>query len=152
MARLPKYAFKQDILYLRPKPSAPADESSPWYGQAAVGKNTLSVMVKEMRVEAGIGGKTNHSLCATGASAMFQGNVPEKIIQKTIGHRSTEAFRSYERACTEQEKALSKVLMTNTSFENESGQNSTATLKQQNLQVVTHTCGTAHSINRFLEI
>lgn len=53
---------------------------------------------------------------------MFQGNVPEKIIQKTTGHRSTEALHSYERVSTEQEKALSKVLMTNTSFENESGQ------------------------------
>ena len=101
LAKLPKYAFEQDILYLRPKASTPADDHSPWYEEAAVGKNTLSVMVKEMSAEAGIGGKTNHSLRATGASAMFRASVPEKIIQKTTGHRSIEALRSHERVSTE---------------------------------------------------
>ena len=48
LAKLPKYAFEQDILYLRPKAKTPADDHSPWYEEAAVGKNTLSVMVKEM--------------------------------------------------------------------------------------------------------
>ena len=70
LAKLPKYAFQQDILYLRPKASTPADDQLPWYEEAAVGKNTLSVMVKEMCAEPGIGGKTNHSLRATEASAV----------------------------------------------------------------------------------
>ena len=74
-------------------------------------------MVKEMCGEAGIGKKTNHSLCASGASAMFRANVPEKIIQRTTGHRSIEALRTYEQVSTEQQKAVSKVLMTNGSFE-----------------------------------
>ena len=64
MSKLPKYAIEQDVLYLRPKASVPADPDSPWYDEASVGKNSLSVMVKEMCAEAG---KTNHSLRATGA-------------------------------------------------------------------------------------
>ena len=63
-SKLPKYAFEQDTLYLRPKSSVPVDLSSPWYEEAAVGKNTLSVMVKQTCAEAGIGRKTNHSLHA----------------------------------------------------------------------------------------
>lgn len=45
--KLPKHDFKQDILYQHPKSSVPAYLSSPWYEEAAVGKNGLSVMVKE---------------------------------------------------------------------------------------------------------
>ena len=38
--------------------------------------------------EAGIHGKKNHSLRATGASAMFRATVPEKIIREVTGHQS----------------------------------------------------------------
>ena len=148
LAKLPKYAFEQDnILYLRPKATTPADLSLPWYEEAVVGKNTLSAMVKEMCAEAGIGGKTNHSLHATGASAMFQANVPKKIIQKTTGHRSIEALRSYERASTEQQKAVSRVLMSNTSFYSEN-QCEQCELRQQNVKVITHTNAAADNIGR----
>jgi len=34
------------------------------------------------------------------------------------GHRSIEALRTYERVSTDQQKAVSKVLMANASFEN----------------------------------
>ena len=52
------------------------------------------------------------------------------------GHRSIEALCSYERVSTEQQKAVSRVLMRNTSFgsENHSEENE---LCQQNVQVVT---------------
>ena len=63
--------------------------------------------------------KTNHSLRATGATAMFQANMPEKIIQKTTGHRSLEALRSYERISTQQHQAVSRVLMSNQSYRKE---------------------------------
>ena len=148
LAKLPKYAFEQDnILYLRPKATTPADLSLPWYEEAAVGKNTLSAMVKEMCAEAGIGGKTNHSLRATGASAMFQANVPKKIIQKTTGHRSIEALHSYERVSTEQQKAVSRVLMSNTSFDSEN-QCEQSELRQQNVKLITHTNAAADNIGR----
>ena len=46
----------------------------------------LGRMVKEFFSEIGITGKTNHSLRATGPSARFEANVPEKIIQERTGH------------------------------------------------------------------
>uniref|UniRef100_A0A1X7UYK7 Uncharacterized protein n=1 Tax=Amphimedon queenslandica TaxID=400682 RepID=A0A1X7UYK7_AMPQE len=49
-------------------------------------------MMKEMSTEAGFDKvKTNHSLQATGATAMFNAWLPEKIIQKNTSHRSLEA-------------------------------------------------------------
>ena len=115
--RLPKYAFVHDVLYLRPKPKCPADPDAPWYEEKPVGKNTHSTMMKGMSVECGIATKTNHSLRATGVTSMFQANVPEKIIQKTTGHRSVEALRSYERISANQYKSVSKVLMSNAMYE-----------------------------------
>ena len=46
MSKLPKDAFEQDVLYLRPKATVPADPDSPWYEEAPAGKNSLSVTVK----------------------------------------------------------------------------------------------------------
>lgn len=60
--------------------------------------------------------KTNR---ATGVTAMFQANVPDKVIQKTTEHSSIEALRSYERVSTQQHQAVSWVLMSNQSFEKE---------------------------------
>ena len=114
MKKLSKYAFDNDILYLRPKATAPSDPEAPWYDEAPVGKNTLATTVKEMCTEAGFDNKTNHSLRATGTSAMFRANVPEKIIQNTTGHRSIEALQFYVRISEEQHRAVSKVMMTNT--------------------------------------
>lgn len=73
-------------------------------------------MVKDMCWEAGIEQKTNR---ATGATAMFQANVPDKIIQKTTEHHSIEVLHSYERVFTQQHQAVSRVLMSNWSFEKE---------------------------------
>ena len=42
---------------------------------------------------------------------MFQSNVSEKVIQKTTGHRSLQALRTYERTSTAQHQDVSKVLM-----------------------------------------
>ena len=113
LSKLPKYAFENDILYLRPKKVMPSDESEPWYENVPVGKNVLSSMVKNMCLEGGIAGKSNHSLRASGATAMFQNGVPEKIIQKVTGHRSLEALCEYERVSTDQNVQVSKILMSN---------------------------------------
>ena len=74
-------------------------------------KNKLGSMVKDMCVEYGIELKSNHSLCATGASALFQSNVPEKIIQKTTGHCSLDALCMYQKTSVEQHQAVSRLLM-----------------------------------------
>ena len=50
-----------------------------------MGKETLGSMVKTMCAKAGItGNKTNHSLKATGATRMFEGNVPEKLFKSEL--------------------------------------------------------------------
>jgi len=118
LSKLPEFAFKEDILYCRAKQKAPADDESPWYDPVPVGKNKLGNMVRDMCEDAQIPHKTNHSLRATGTTTMFQSNVPENIIQKTTGHRSTSALRMYERISAEQHQAVSRVMMSSkpTSF------------------------------------
>ena len=49
-----------------------------------------------MCAAAGIPKKTNHSLRATGVSAMFNAGVPEKLIRDVTGHTSN-ALHLYER-------------------------------------------------------
>ena len=69
-------------------------------------------MVKNMMVDASINGKiyTNYSLRATGPTALFDADVPEAIIQKHSGHRSTKALRMYERVTPDEDLTVSKIL------------------------------------------
>ena len=114
ISKLPKDAIAKDIFYVRPLARIPADRRLPWFTAIPIGKNELARMVPKMCEEGGIAGrKTNHSLRATGATQMFQANVPEKIIQERTGHRSTDALRLYERTTEEQHKAVTKVLGSN---------------------------------------
>ena len=73
--KLPRFAFDKDILYCRPKSTAPV--RGPWYDSVAVCRNTLSSLVKTMCIDAGIPARTNHSLCATGAIALFKDSEEE---------------------------------------------------------------------------
>ena len=93
-----------------PKPGAPANDKMPWYEAIPMGKNKLGSMIKDMCVECGIELETNHSLRATGASVLFQSNVPEKIIQNTTGQCSLDALRMYQKTSVEQHQAVSRVL------------------------------------------
>ncbi len=79
---------------------------------APIGRNQLSGMVKKMFDKVGILGKTNHSLRATGATRLFEANVPEKLIQERTGHRTTTALRKYKRMSMAQEKAVSMCTQT----------------------------------------
>ena len=112
-SKLTALAFEKDLFYVRPKANVPVLPDEAWYDNIPVGKNKLSTFVKEMFIEAGFeneGIKTNHSLRATGATCLFNAGVPEKVIQKTTGHRSIEALRGYERVSMEQQQASTKVL------------------------------------------
>ena len=60
-----------------------------------VGINTMNDMLK-MCDQAGIERRSNHSLRATGASEMFQANLPEHVIQSRTGHLSLKALRTYK--------------------------------------------------------
>ncbi len=69
MEKLPLFAFEKNILYCRPRKHYAG--STTWYKAVPVGKNKLGSMEKDMCLEAGVEQKTNHSLRATGATALF---------------------------------------------------------------------------------
>ena len=77
-----KVATKEkDAFYFTPLSKTPEDPETPWYSAAPLGWNKLDRMVKDIFAEANISGKTNHSLCATGATQMYNHGIPEKTIQ-----------------------------------------------------------------------
>ena len=68
-----------------------------WYHPKPLDVNRLKGLVSQMFSKAEINGTfTNHSLRATGVSTLFSTGVPEALIKKRSGHRSTEALRLYE--------------------------------------------------------
>ena len=60
--------------------------------------------------EAGIPPKTNHSLRATGATALFNANVSKKVIRDVTGHHSS-SLQLYEHPTLQQKQAVSSVLV-----------------------------------------
>ena len=140
LEKLPKYAFENDLFYLRPKKVVTGNI---WFESAAVGKEKLRTMVKQMCAEAGIENKTNHSLRATGVTTMFASSVPEKIIGSISGHRSVDALRTYERPSHAQLQEVSEILTSGekrtfgTDLSNTSHvSRDTATIKKQNCVTV----------------
>ena len=104
----------KDLFYLCPLEKV-KNEDACWYYSAPVGRNRLSKMVPEMCQLAGIQGRhTNHSLRATGATALHTAGVPEKIIQERTGHRSVECLRMYEHTSDKQQHAVSNILSSST--------------------------------------
>lgn len=77
LSKLPDRARKDDIFYMQPLSAVPPKPLDTWFRNQPVGKNILSTMVKTMCEEAGIQGKTNHSLRATGVTEMYRAGVPE---------------------------------------------------------------------------
>ena len=66
------------VFYWKAKERVPFDSNACWFLFQPVGHNTLASMVKKMCSQIGVTGKTNHSLRATGATRLFEANVPEK--------------------------------------------------------------------------
>ena len=54
MKHLLKYAFQNDVLYLRPKIKCPSDPDAPKFEEKCVGKNTFASMMKDITGEAGL--------------------------------------------------------------------------------------------------
>ena len=76
-----------------------------------MGRNNLNSLLSQLCQEAGIAGKkTNHSLRATGATTLFNAQVPEKMIKEITGHHSSKALSLYERPSLAQKQAVSKVI------------------------------------------
>ena len=110
-SKLPPLAVQSDSLfYMKPLPFTPMGPR-PWFWDEPCPKNRLRTMVKTMMTEANITGNfTNHSLRATGTTALFDSGTPEAIIQKRTGHRSLTALRMYKRVTPKQELAVAEVL------------------------------------------
>ena len=105
LSKIPAKAHELDIFYLRPLPK---DPTKPWFAAAPTGKNKLGTMVKDMFVEVGITGKTNHNLRATCTTEFYTANIP--MIQQHTRHGSLKVLCIYERTTQEQKLAVSKVL------------------------------------------
>ena len=106
-SKLPEQAFENDVFYLKPS----GCPKTSWFVNIPVGRNELGKMVKNMCVDADVAGnKTNHSLRATGATILFNAEVPEKLIQERTGHRSINALRQYERTTPAQQQDVSRIV------------------------------------------
>ncbi len=67
-----------------------------WFMDKPIGINALCSTVKRLAEKAGLQGKfSNHSLCTSSATRLFQGGVPEKVIKEITGHRS-DCVHEYE--------------------------------------------------------
>ena len=112
--KLPEAAFQQDVFYWRPKSKVEdKDYHLPWFEERVIaGKLVLGNMVKNMVKESGLGctNKTNHSLRATGATRMFEANVPEKLVKERTGRHSSKSLEVYQKTSAAQEKAVTRVL------------------------------------------
>ena len=95
------------LIHWEPKELTPLNDEAPWFTLQVIGQNALASMVKRMF---GVQGKTNHSLRATGATRLFEANVPEKLIQERTGHKSVDALRLYEHTFVRQQKSVSAVI------------------------------------------
>ena len=77
-----------NALYLTPllKPKGKV-----WYSKIAMGHNTHGKIISEMMKEAFFEGHyTNHSLCVTSATRLFDAEVDEQLIMTRTGHSSTD--------------------------------------------------------------
>ena len=108
LSKLPAGSKERHMFYLRPAAKVPADLTAPWYERALVGKE--KIFVATMCQEASIAPKTNHGLRATGATALFNANVPKKVIRDVTGHHSN-SLQLYEHPTLQQKQAVSSVLV-----------------------------------------
>ena len=85
-----------------------------WYSCQPMGRGILSKVIATMAFTASLEGKvTNHLLCATAATRLYQCNVDEQLVMETTGHHSTTSVRSYKRTSSDQMKDISSVLYGN---------------------------------------
>ena len=98
---------KEGPFYRRPASS----KSSVTFIKQVVGKNTLNGLVKNFCMEGGLEGYfTGHSGKVTCATALFNENIDEQLIQIQTGHQSTEGVRYYKRPTEDHFKKVSKIL------------------------------------------
>ena len=71
----------------------------------------LSSTVQRLCRLAGMEGYyTNHSLCATITTRLYQSGINEQLVMERTDHRSMEGVRSYKRTSDEQREVISDLL------------------------------------------
>ena len=81
-----------------------------WYSTLPVGINSLCKVVSEMLKNAGLDGYfTNHSLCRTCATRLYQAGQSTKLIKEITGHIS-DAVEKYQTTSDEQRMHASAII------------------------------------------
>lgn len=113
ISKLPSAAVERDFFYCKPLQQVTNEDV--WYCAVPMGHNTLDRKLKEIFTSADLNTDciSNHSLCATLISRMYNAKVPEKLIMERSGHLSKQGVRSYERTSTEQIQSICKTLAAN---------------------------------------
>ncbi len=96
------------MFYLKPlaKPTPTC-----WFSSVAVGHCKLDGTVARLCREANITGfRTNHSLCATAATRLYNAGVDEQQVMEVTGHRSLDGVRAYKHTSKKQKEAVSDIL------------------------------------------
>ena len=79
-----------------------------WYGEQVVGHHSLTKVAGELLKECG-GFFSNHSLCRTSTTRLFQAGVDRKVIKEFTGHVS-DAVDKYQITSEAQKESLSKII------------------------------------------
>ena len=81
-----------------------------WYGEQAVGLNTLRKIMTDITKRGNLEGFfTNHSLRRSRTTRLFQAGVDRKLIKEFMGHRS-DAVDAYQVTLDTQRQMLSEVI------------------------------------------
>ena len=97
-----------NAFYLRalPKPNGQI-----WYHKKAAGRETLGNVVKNIMKKAGYERYfTNHSLRRSCATRLYDAGIPDQVIQKTIGHRSSDGVKAYKCTSSSLKRKASEIL------------------------------------------
>lgn len=117
ISKLPGYASKEDVFYLRPMAFAPNDTACPWYEPAAVGLEKLRLMARNIFDAAGIlSGRVSdsaslrlnelptHQEKATEVCQVFNSSMPEMDLTRYLNKNTIGA--SQERLCADKDAPL----------------------------------------------
>ena len=94
----------KDVFYLKVPSSIPPDHGLP---DSHLESTQSAAWSATFCKAANLPQWTNHALCVTGATRLFDGGIPEKVVKEFTGHQSIECLRKYERTSEQYKKAAS---------------------------------------------
>lgn len=91
-----------------------------WYIKAAMGKNSVGDIAKNMSLKAGLSGRyTNHSGRKTAVTTLVNENIPVNEIMQLTGHKNVKSINDYSSANMQKQQHMSSVLSSITKPNNE---------------------------------